>query len=71
MQIQINLRNQHRLIFVVGQHVDVGTVRNGEDVGRHLRTTLATVQPGASYGVHGESLVGVDSHAEETRIRLW
>lgn len=65
-----NLRNQHRLIFVVGQHVDISTVRNGEDVGWHFRTTLATVQLGATEGVHGESLVGVDGHAEETRVRL-
>lgn len=67
----MNLRNQHRLILVVGQHVYVGTVGNGENVGRHLRTTLATVEPGTSCGVHGESLVGVDSHTEETRVRLW
>lgn len=64
------LRNQHRLILVVGQHVDVSAVRNGEDVGWHLRTTLATVQASASGRVHGESLVGVDSHTEETRVRL-
>lgn len=64
------LRNQHRLILVVGQHVDVSAVGNGENVGGHFRTTLASVQLGASERVHGESLVGVDGHTEETRVRL-
>jgi hypothetical protein len=66
----VNLRNQHRLILVVGQHVDISAVGNGENVGWHFRATLASVQLGASERVHGESLVGVDSHAEETRVRL-
>lgn len=64
-------RNQHRLILVVGQHVDVGTVGDSEDVGWHFRTALATVQPGTSCRVHGESLVRVDGDTEETRVRLW
>lgn len=55
---------------MVGQHVDVGTVRDGEDVGGHLRTTLASVELGTTEGVHRESLVGVDSHTEETGVRL-
>lgn len=55
---------------MVGHHVDVSTVRDGEDVGWHFRTTLATVQLGATEGVHGESLVRVDGHTEETRVRL-
>lgn len=50
---------------MVGQHVDVCSVRDGEDVGGHLRTPLASVQLGATQGVHGEPLVGVDGHAEE------
>lgn len=55
---------------MVGQHVDVGTVRNGEDVGWHFRTTLTTVKLGTTEGVHGESLVRVDSHTEETGVSL-
>lgn len=66
-----NLRNQHRLILVVGQHVNVGAVGNGENVGWHLRTTLASVKLGTSERVHGESLVRVDGHTEETRVRLY
>lgn len=65
------LRNQHRLILVVGQHVDVCAVGNGENVGGHFRTTLASVQLGTSERVHGEPLVRVDGHTEETRVRLW
>lgn len=55
---------------MVGQHVDIGAVGNGEDVGRHLRTALASVEFGTSVCVHRESLVGVDSDAEETGVGL-
>lgn len=65
-----NLRNQHRLILVVGQHVDVSAIGNGENVRRNFRATLASVQPGASGRVHGEPLVRVDGHTEETRVSL-
>uniref|UniRef100_A0A1B0C7E8 Uncharacterized protein n=1 Tax=Glossina palpalis gambiensis TaxID=67801 RepID=A0A1B0C7E8_9MUSC len=35
--------NQHRLIDVVGQHIDVGTVRNSENMWWHFITTLTTM----------------------------
>lgn len=53
-----------------GEHVDVSSVGNGEDVRRHLATPLAAVQFGASMGVHGESFVGINSHAEQARVGL-
>lgn len=62
--------DQHRLILVVGQHVDVGTVRDGENVGWHLVTALATVHLGATHRVHGEPLVRIDGDAEKTRVGL-
>lgn len=65
-----NLRDQHRLILVVGQHVDIGAVGNGEDVGWHFRATLASVELGTSCRVHRVPLVGVDGHTEETGVRL-
>lgn len=37
---------------------------------RNLRSALASVQLGTSVGVHGEPLVGVDGHTEETRVCL-
>lgn len=62
--------DQHRLILVVGQHVDVGTVRDGENVGWHLVTALATVHLGATHRVHGEPLVRIDGDAEKSGVGL-
>lgn len=62
--------NQHRLVGVVGQHVDVGTVRDGENVGWHLITALATVHLSATVRVHGVTLVGVDGDTEKAGVGL-
>lgn len=56
--------------ILTGQHVDVSTVRNGEDVWWDFITPLTTVHLGASVGVYGESLVGIDGDTEQARIRL-
>lgn len=63
--------NQHRLIDVVGQHVDVGTIRNGENVGWHFITALTTVHLSATVGIYGVTLVGIDGNAEKTRVGLY
>lgn len=63
--------NQHRLIGVIGQHVDVGTVRDGENMGWHFVTALATVHLGATVGIHGVTLVRIDGHAEKAGVGLW
>lgn len=34
--------NQHRLILMIGQHVDVCTIGNGKNMRWHFATTLAT-----------------------------
>jgi len=39
-------------------------------VRRHLITPLAAIQFGAPVGVHGESFVGIDCHAEQAGIGL-
>ena len=57
-------------VVLTGQHVDVSTVRYGEDVGWHFITPLATVQFGTPKSVDRVTLVGVDGHAEETGIGL-
>lgn len=57
-------------VVLTGQHVDVSTVRYGEDVGWHFITSLATVQFGTPKRVDRETLVRVDGHAEETRVCL-
>lgn len=56
---------------MVGQHVDVGSIRDSEDMGWYFRTPLASVQFGATVGVYGEPLVGVDSDAEKAGIGLY
>lgn len=63
--------DQHRLIHVIGQHVDVGTVRDGENMGWHLITALATVHLSATVGIHGVALVRIDGNAEKTRVGLF
>uniref|UniRef100_A0A2M4DMR2 Uncharacterized protein n=1 Tax=Anopheles darlingi TaxID=43151 RepID=A0A2M4DMR2_ANODA len=60
--------NQHRLVLMVGQHVDVGTVRHGEQMGRHFITALATVHLGATVGIQRVTLVRVDDNAEQARV---
>lgn len=46
------------------EHVVVGIVRDGEEVGWHLCALLAFVHVGHSGPVDGQPLVGVDCHAE-------
>jgi len=53
-------------VVLTGQHVDVSTVTDGEDVGWHFITLLATVQFGTPKSVDRVTLVGVDGHGEET-----
>jgi len=57
-------------VILTGQHVDVSTVRDGEYVGWHFITPLATVQFGTPKSVDRVTLVGVDGHAEETGVGL-
>jgi len=57
-------------VILTGQHVDVSTVRDGEDVRWHFITPLATVQFGTPESVDRVTLVGVDGHAEEAGVGL-
>ena len=57
-------------VVLTGQHVDVSTVRDGEDVRWHFITPLATVQFCTPKSVDRVTLVGVDGHAEETGVGL-
>lgn len=58
------------VLVLTGQHLGVGAVRDGEEMGRHFSATTATVHLHYSVGVDGEALVGVDYHAEQTRVGL-
>lgn len=62
--------NQHRLIFVIGQHVDVGTIRDGEKMGWDFITALATVHFSDAVGIQGPSLVRIDDDTEKSRVGL-
>jgi len=64
--IYVDLRNQHRLILVLDQHVLVSSIDNSEHVRWHLRWSLATVHFDNFIRVDGQSTVGVDSHTEKT-----
>lgn len=52
------------------QHGAVGRVGDGEDVRWHLMALLALVEVHDLLGVDGQALVGVDHHAEQTRVGL-
>jgi len=55
---------------LTGQHVHVGAVWDAENVGRDFVTSLADVHLDDTLGVDRETLVRVDSHAEETGVGL-
>ena len=52
------------------QHVLVGVVRDGEEMGRHLSFPLAPVLVNDALCVDGQSSVGVDGHAEQAGVGL-
>lgn len=52
------------------QHVNIGIVRNGKDVGRHFGASLATVHVNNLLSVNREVPVGIDNDAEKARVGL-
>lgn len=65
-----HLRNEDRLVLTILQHVMVSVVSNREDMRWHFISSLALVAINDSLGVDWESLVGVDSDTEESRVGL-
>lgn len=57
-------------IILTCKHVNVGAVRNGENMGWNFIPPLASVQLSATVGVHGESFVRIDSNAEQSGVGL-
>lgn len=51
-------------------HVPVGVVCDGVDVRRHLVAFLALVHLDDLLRVDWQHLIGIDDHAEQTRVRL-
>ena len=60
--------NQHRLIVTFSQHIVVSIIRDGEDMWRHFRLSLALVTTNNMVVIYGEPLVGIDCDTEKTRI---
>merc|ERR1719322_673753 len=60
--------DQHGVVLLVGQHVPVGSLSNGPQMGWDLITSLAKVDLADSVGVQRITLVGVDNNNEETRV---
>ena len=65
-----HLRNQHRLIIVLDQHVLVGGVNDSEDVRGHFRGSFTTVHLDNFISVDGKTHVGVDSDTKQTGVGL-
>lgn len=58
------------LYLLTCKHVNVGAVRNSENVRWYFISPLASVQFGTTIGVYGEPFVRVDSNTEQTGIGL-
>ena len=57
-------------LVLTSKHIRIGVVRDGVEMGRHLRAFLPTIGENHFHRVDGQAFVRVDHHAEETRIRL-
>merc|ERR1719195_2183612 len=62
--------DQHGVVLLVLQHVPVGALGNGPQMGWDLITPLAKVDLAHSVGVQRITLVGVDNNHEETRVGM-
>merc|ERR550532_63808 len=60
--------DQHGVVLLVAQHVPVGALSDGPQMGRDLITPLAEVDLAHSVGVERVTLVRVDNNHEETRV---
>ena len=58
------------LLILLMSLLPVGNVSNGEDVGRNLVSLLSFVNLDDLLSVDRKSLVGVNHHAEQTRVGL-
>ena len=52
------------------QHINISVVCYGEDVGRHLGTSFASVHVDDLFSIDREVPVGIDDHAKQARIGL-
>lgn len=52
------------------QHVRISSIRYSKYMRRHLSTSFTTIQVDDSRRVNRVSLIRIDGHTKETRIRL-
>lgn len=69
-QMSKYLRDQHRLVLAILQHVMIGIVTNGEDMGWHLRSAFTSVCKDNLLCVDRKSSVWIDGNTEKARVCL-
>ena len=62
--------NQHWLIFSIGRHLLIGTIRNSKEMRWHLIPPLTNVELDNPVGVNRVPLVWVDDNTEKSRVSL-
>merc|ERR1711962_921938 len=62
--------NQHRLIFSVGQHSLISSIRNSVQVGWHFSTLATLISIDNIWSIYWQHLVGIDGNTEETRVGI-
>lgn len=55
---------------LTGQHLSVGTVRDGKEMGWHFIVSTTTVDLHDTVRVDGKAFVGIDYNAKQTRVGL-
>ena len=56
------------MVFTITDHIGVGVVSNGEQMGRHLSPPLILILGHHLSCIDGKATVGVDSDTEETGV---
>lgn len=64
------VRDQHRLVLTILQHIMVGVVTDGENVRWHFTSLLSFEHLNNLLGVDGETTVWVHSNTEKARVGL-
>merc|ERR1719150_209835 len=62
--------DQHGVVLLVGQHVPVGALGDGPQMGRDLIAPLTKIDLAHSVGVQRITLVGVDNNHKKTRVGM-
>ena len=58
------------MVLLTSQHIPVGSIRDGKQMRWNLISPLSQVESDGCLGIDRVPLVGIDSHAEQTRVGL-